>query len=85
MFITLIMVIEPWSMDMSKLIKSFMLNMQFFMCAHCILIMMLKIGEGVCWPWKMPLPHVDIDNTIPLISDSWRSFLLMRGATEERN
>jgi len=46
---------------------------------------MLKIGEGVCWPWKMPLPHVDIDNTIPLISDSWRSFLLMRGATEERN
>jgi len=42
MFITLIMVIEPWSMDMSKLIKSFMLNMQFFMCAHCILIMMLN-------------------------------------------
>lgn len=42
MFITLIMVIETWSMDMSKLIKSFILNMQFFMCAHCILIMMLN-------------------------------------------
>ena len=42
MFITLIMVIETWSVDMSKLIKSFILNMQFFMCIHYILIMMLK-------------------------------------------
>ena len=60
MFITLIMVIGTWSMDISKLIKSFILNMQFFMCAHCILIMMLNFFftyfKEKMWRWNYLWP-----------------------------